>query len=392
MNYFMLFFLFSILVPSFVFAQTRPSNIKKIGDGVYLMYYDSTAQKSIVTKSTVVEFADYIALIEMPISNDGAGTVHLKDYSEGGENVLQTLRTVFPDKPLRYVLSSHWHPHSISSIIPFISKGITVVTTANNFKRLGEFVDSATFKQYHQYIRFVEGDSLLLQDSSNSIIAYRFSKTDYPSVPTEDFLYFYLPKYNFFHCSCMFQRLRGHAVKGKEMISIRTEDLYKFTAAKGLIPKHFIGTDMYWDEADGMISGDTLQHMMRNGIGMSVLENEIRTIGEETLILQSDSIVKDLLMGAVPTSILNRAVYTSLEKRELKKALALARIQALLSPSNPNSWDTLGEVYYFLGERELAQHYERQSKRVNKEFKNGGEEVWKKELESFQKKWNAEAR
>lgn len=388
MKYLSLFFLFSIAIHPFVIAQTTPASIKNIGDGIYLMYYDSTAQKKSITKSTIVEFTDYLALIEMPISNDGAGAVNLTDHTEGGENVLQTLRAAFPDKPLKYVLSSHWHPHSISSVIPFISKGITVVTTENNFKRIGEFVDSATFKKYRQYIRFVEEDSLLLQDSFNSIIAYKFSKEDYPSVPTEDFLYFYLPKYNFFHCSCMFQRLRGHLVKGKEMISVRAEDLYRFINSKQIKPVHLIGTDLYWDEADGMVSLDTLQHMMRDGIGMSVLEADIRNASEETLVLKSDSIIKDLFMGNVPTSILNRAVYTTLERKELKQALGLAKIQALLNPADPNSWDTLGEIYYFLGEIEMARHYQRQSRRINKEFKIGGEEVWKKELQDFQKKWD----
>lgn len=388
MKYLLLCFLLAVVSTPGV-AQTSPSNIKKVSDGVYLLYYDSTAQKGTLTKSTIVEFDTYIALLDMPISNGGAGTSHLQDYSDGGERVLQTLRAAFPTKPLRYVFSSHWHPHSLSSMRPFLRQNVTVVTTENNFKRLSEMLDSAALRECRHLVRCVQGDSLLLQDNANSIIAYKVTKGQYSSVPTEDFLYFYLPKCNYVHCSCMFQRLLGSLVRGTEMISSRVENLHQFLTAKGIAPARCIGTDTYWDGDDGMVSGDTLRRMMQYGIGMSALEYEIRSIPEETLVLQSDSIVQALVRDAIPTPILNRAVYTSLTKKELRKAVAIARIQALLSPASANSWDTLGETYYVLGERELARHYQKQCIRIDKTLKGGGEEAWAKNLEDFQKKWRA---
>jgi len=383
---YLLFFLISVCAIS-AFSQTKITSIKKVADGLYIMYYDTTAEKHIVTKSTIVEFSDHIVLIEMPISNDGAGTVHLKDHTEGGETVLAKLKEAFPTKPLTYVLSSHWHPHSISSIVPFISKGITVVTTRKNFKRLSEFVDSATYKKYQQYITFVDQDSLILKDNFNSIIAYKFDKEDYPNVPTEDFLYFQLPKYNYLHTSCMYQRLQGRLVKGKEMISSRVEDLAKFIRAKHITPRYVITTDTYWDDPIGMASGDSLEMVLDKGIGMSTLEQELLTLSMDDLTLRTDSVIKSLMANAIPYSILNRAVYTSLARKDLKKALALARVQALLIPSDPNSWDTYGEVYYFLGEMELAKKYEAQCRRIDKSFTVGGEQTWKKDLEEYKAKW-----
>jgi tetratricopeptide (TPR) repeat protein len=126
--------------------------------------------------------------------------------------------------------------------------------------------------------------------------------------------------------------------------------------------------------------------MFNTGVTMSGLENEVIDMEETTLMMKSDSIITYLAENHIPYSILNGAVYSALAKRDLRKALALARIQALYNPSDPNVWDTFGEVYYFLGETKLARKYELQSARINKDFK-GGEEVWKKELEGFQKKW-----
>jgi len=368
-------------------AITKIKSIKKVADGLYIMYYDTSSEKRIVTKSTIVEFKNYIALIEMPISNDGAGATHLKDHSEGGEAVLAALKAKFPNKPLKYVLSSHWHPHSISSIMPFITRGITVVTTQNNFRRLNEFVDSENFKKYRKYIRFADEDSMILKDKENTIIAYKFNKADYPAVPTEDFLYFYLPKYNYLHCSCMFQRFAGYKAKDKEIISVRVEDLNKFIKSKGIDPDYLITTDTYWDDPIGMVPGDTMRTMFANGIGMYVMEDELLRIDEQTLVMKSDSIINYIMSNGIPGGILNSAVYRAIGANNLKQALALARLQALLSPANPNAWDTYGEVYYFLGETKLAKRYEAQSKLIDKTFDKGGEETWKHELEDFRKRW-----
>ncbi|MBS1690261.1 MAG: hypothetical protein JSS96_16140, partial [Bacteroidetes bacterium] len=120
---------------------------------------------------------------------------------------------------------------------------------------------------------------------------------------------------------------------------------------------------------------------------MYVMQNELLQIDEQTLTVKSDSIINYILSNGIPGSILNGAVYAAMKKNELKHALALARLQALMTPANPNSWDTYGEVYYFLGETKLAKRYETQSKRIDKDFKQGGEETWKRDLEDFKKQW-----
>lgn len=370
-------------------AQQARTRIQKVRDGLYFMYYDSTALKTNITKSTIVEFDEYVALLEMPISYGGGGTVHLQDYTEGGEQVWQSIHDYFPHKPLRYIFSSHWHPHSLSSIKPFISRGVTIVSTLSNFKRLREMLDSASYQQYKEYICLVDGDSLSLRDEENSIVAYRFTKKDYPNVPTEDYLYFYLPRYNFLHCSCMYQRLKGSNVCGKELISGRTEDLQRFTEAKHLRPEYFISGDTYFDEDNGMASQDTVQMMFRIGMRTSELVAILSSMSEGDLRLKSDSLKKYILNNRIAPTYINSTVYILLRKKELSHALALAQMLTQLNPSDPNSWDTYGEVYYFMGETQLAKFYETQSKRINKDFKGGGEETWKKDLEEYQRLWNA---
>lgn len=384
-------YLSALLIASLFFlvakAQTHIKSIKEVTKGLYVMYYDTTSQKKVITKSTIVEFKNYIVLIEIPISNDGAGTKHLKDYSQEGEEVLKVLNLNFPNKPLKYVLSTHWHPHSISSILPFVSKGITVFTTQKNFERLSEFVDSANYAKYKQYVRFIDADGEILKDKTNQIFAYRLDIKDYPHIPTNDFVFYYLPKYNVLHNSCMFQRFAGYKVMDKEFVSSRVDDLFQLIEEKQIDPDYLITTDTYWDGGNGVVSGDTLRKMRKEGLTMGTLEKQIMAIDEQKMLLNSDSMLNFMLENKIPYSILNGAVYTLLRKHDLSKALAVARLQVLLNPSNPNVWDTYGEVYYFLNNKKMAQRYHDQCLKIDKNFTIGGEDVWQKDLESYQELW-----
>lgn len=378
-----LFFLFAIKG----YTQATIKEFKKIENGLYVMYYDTTEAKHIVTKSLVVEFKNYLALLEMPISNGGAGETKLTDHTEGGEDVLQALKTQFPGKSLKYVLSTHWHPHSISSVLPFIKRNITFITTDSNLNTLRQFIDSATYDKYKKNIVVVDDKGLTIGDKSNAIEIYKLNKDDYPHMPTEEFLFFYLPKYKCLHNSCMFQRFAGYKVMDKEMISTRAEDLNKFITSHKLEPKYLVTTDTYWDEPGGYVLGDTLRKMMQTGVGMTELANMLLDIDTNIIAAKTDSIMQMLVDNKIPYSILNMAVYEALKRKELKKALGIARLQVLINPSSANSWDTYGEVYYFMGMQKLAKKYETESRKIDKEFNRGGEETWKRDLVLYRKKW-----
>ena len=98
------------LILNLSFGQTVTNySITSVDDGLHYLYYDSST-----AKSTVVEFDKFIALLEVPVKNEGGGATNLKDHVYGGNKVIELLKKQFPDKPLRYLLHTHWHPHSIS--------------------------------------------------------------------------------------------------------------------------------------------------------------------------------------------------------------------------------------------------------------------------------------
>ena len=72
------------------------------------------------SRSLVVEFADYLAVIEAAVS------------SANGERLVDAIKLRWPSKPIRYALVSHHHPHYIGGLRALIAEGATVVTTPGN--------------------------------------------------------------------------------------------------------------------------------------------------------------------------------------------------------------------------------------------------------------------
>ncbi|HWA05661.1 MAG TPA: hypothetical protein VG961_03865 [Ignavibacteria bacterium] len=371
------------IVPVLIFSQSEALNkITDAGNGIYFMYYDSSN-----SKSTVVEFEDFVVLIEAPVKDQGGNATDLRDHSAGGEKILRTLNNHFPAKPLKFFLHSHWHPHSISTINPFLQAGVKVVTTELNYNIIKKFADTAGIKDYKENLVFI-ADSLEISDNKNKITAYRFTKKDFPNVPTYDYLFFYLPKQNLMHCACMYNKWEGDPVDGKEMLTGREEDLHKFLSMKGIKPEYLIRLSKEKKEVNDMQPIGGLENVILNGIKGSDIMKGFMETDQSKLDEAQDEMLRDIIKKNIPASIINSTVYSLLRKKELKKALSFARLQTLLNPTDPNSWDTYGEVYYFIGETELAAYYEKQSKKVNPEYSTGGMEVWKKDLEEHQKIWD----
>lgn len=368
-----------------VFAQKNDKYnvIDKVDENLYFMRYDSSN-----TKSTIVEFADFIVLLELPIKDEGGGARNLKDHSKGAEKAMLSLQNYFPNKPLKYLIHSHWHPHSISSVKPFISKGIKLISTQTNFEKLKEFVDSTTIAQYGTHIQFVSGDSLIIEDKSNKIIAYRFKQVDFPNTPTSDYLYFYLPKYNFLHCGCMYNKWDGDKVEGRELLTGREEDLNKFLVMRNLKPSFLIRLNNEKIEKSGMQPYFNLENVIKNGVRMSEITQKYLSLEEKILREKRDSLLKEVIANNIPASIFNSGVYSALRTKKFEKALLFAQFQVMIKPSDPNVWDSLGEVYFFLGEKTLAKQYENQSKLISPAFSGGGVTVWEKNLEEYKKLWD----
>jgi hypothetical protein len=186
----------------------------------------------------------------------------------------------------------------------------------------------------------------------------------------------------------MYSKWEGNPVDGKEMLTGREEDLHRFLKTKGIKPEYLIRLNVEKNEPNDMQPIAGLENVVSNGIKGSDIIKRFMDMDQAKLDDNSNEVIQEIIQKNIPSSLINSTVYSLLRKKELAKALSFAQIQALVNPADPNSWDTYGEVYYFLGNKEMAAYYEKQSKKVKPDYSTGGMEVWQKDLENHQKIWN----
>jgi hypothetical protein len=366
-----------------IFGQPAPTHsIVRVDDGLYHLYYDSST-----AKSTIVEFEKFIVLLEVPTKNEGGGATNLKDHVYAGKKVLDILAKEFPKKPLKYILHTHWHPHSLSSIKPFITNGATIITTQSNWKKIRTFTDTLTLDKYKKNIQIVDKDSIVIKDKMNKIVAYRFLQKDFPNTPTPEYLYFYLPRYSALHTGCMYNRWQGDPVEGREILTGREEDIQKFLVTKNIKPQCFLRGSGDKNEEKGMIAFAKFDNVIHNGISATEINKKYVQIPEPILRLKKDSLIHVIKSNKIPKSFYNSAAYSALRGKLFDVALDYAQIHLALDPEDPNGWDTLGEVYYFMNQVELARLQEKMARKVSPDFSQGGEKAWKENLENMKKTW-----
>jgi hypothetical protein len=360
-----------------------PWSLNEIGDGLYSLEIDSTG-----TKCTIVEFDGSLCLIEVSLSRRGGGAGALTEHRQGGEAILRLLREQFPDKPLDTVLHSHWHPHSMASVAPFLEEGISLVTTRANFERVQEFVDPSLVEKRADLIRYVDGDSIVIGRGSKEIVVYRLQKEDYPTIPSTDYLFFHLPGHRALLCGCMYNKWTGEPVEGREILTTREQDLYKFITANGLDIDGLIRLNREEGETGQVLPFAGLKNVIENGVTAEELTAPYRELSTDSLHAARDRLVQDVISRGIPAPLFNRLVYDALGQKELARAKEFALLQVLAGPSRANAWDTLGEVHYFLGELAVARAYEMHARRIDPEYAGGGEAAWGKDLADYQKKWS----
>jgi glyoxylase-like metal-dependent hydrolase (beta-lactamase superfamily II) len=95
-------------------ATAPPARETKLADGVYL--FESAAN------SLVVEFDTYVLVVE-PYAG-----------GRGPKPTLNKAREMFPGKPVKYVVVTHYHDDHSGGLRSYIANGVTVVTTPANQK------------------------------------------------------------------------------------------------------------------------------------------------------------------------------------------------------------------------------------------------------------------
>ncbi len=128
---------------------------RQLGEGVHLI---TTAYQALA-----VEFADYVAVFE------GGASAAV------GQQVIDEVTRLFPDKELRYVINSHPHSDHAGGLVPFIRNGTTILTHENNVAFLTRiFGNPRTLLGEELLDATIEGVGamMVLEDDTNRLELY----------------------------------------------------------------------------------------------------------------------------------------------------------------------------------------------------------------------------
>jgi glyoxylase-like metal-dependent hydrolase (beta-lactamase superfamily II) len=138
--------------------DTLPAEVEKLADGVYVVHNVAGQNQN----TLAVEFKDHIVGVEAPGS------------SEGAEQVIERIKEVIPNKPIRFIAMTHHHGDHIGGLRSFIAEGATVITTPGNRRTVEEMAaapqsDRLARNPRAAQISFVEKGRRVLKDATQTL-------------------------------------------------------------------------------------------------------------------------------------------------------------------------------------------------------------------------------
>ena len=129
--------------------------------------------------SLAVEFQEYVAVFE-------AGQSEVR-----GQAIIDLVEAAIPAKPIRYVINSHPHSDHTAGLVPFVRRGVTIVTHESNvaFLQMGLSTPRTLLGEETLSPQFeAAGDLLVLEDAS-----MRLELRHVPNGHTDGMLVAFLP-------------------------------------------------------------------------------------------------------------------------------------------------------------------------------------------------------
>lgn len=344
---------------------------------------------------TVIEYPDFLVLHEIPnipFKKQEQDSINLTDAKA---NLLLTfIDSIYSNKPIKYILNSHHHYHSLSIVTPFLEKGAKLVTAKENIKvydKIGLFGDKMSVG-YSASIIQVAADTVLLAESKNPIEVVYLKKADYKSIPTKSYLFFNFPAQKLLATSCMVY-LRDidtkYGYKGI-MYNNRLLNVNKIIADKNLEVESTLQLFRFSNKnglrQPPIFPISHFQNVLEHSWHRLELSKHFQNMSYETLTTKRDSILNYLIESDIYHIVLNHAVYELIDKKEYQKAVALAQILVNYEPNRMNEIDTLGEAYYNNGQIDIAKHYDSILKKAEPKTEDLGLAMWEKNKKDRLKK------
>lgn len=183
------------------FTDSRPQLLNKPAD------YQLAEQDPIPASVSTSSFNEHIHLVELGHTDDRALVVEFSDFllvaeapltSENGELIIAEAKKLAPDKPIKYFVFGHYHPHYLGGVRPFVQEGARVLVSEHNQEYLSYIVQAKRTVQPDRLslhpkplqMELIQ-DSLRISDGEYSMEIYLIGEK---SKHTIDYLVYYFPK------------------------------------------------------------------------------------------------------------------------------------------------------------------------------------------------------
>ena len=330
------------------------------------------------SQSTVIEYPTFLIVIELPMIDEGGGrSFNLAQDIPKAERFLNYLKNEYNDKPVKYVLSSHWHLHSLSGITPFFNQGATLIAAKTNWEysvNNGLF-DKTDTKAFEKQVIQVSKDTIILENTDFPI-SVLFLDESYTHKPTRDYLFFYMPKNKCIHASCMCAMNEIDFTQRPEFIyNDRVTDLEKAIKSRNLEVENLFKLTAEYDKEKNTyklpaFNNSYFEEFKQRGTPMEAIVTGFASYDLNFIQSSKDSILCNLIAKKISAQIINATVYECIKQKAYNNAVHWAQILNLYQIGEVNFMDTMGEAYYNAGDFSIAQHISNQLAVLNPNFTN----------------------
>ena len=155
--------------------------VEKYSNGIYFIELKHTDDKVML-----VEFKDFLLVAEAPVN------------SGNGELIIREAKKMAPNKPIRYFVFGHYHPHYLGGLRAFVHKGAKLICSRENLEYVtyiakakhSLYPDSLQLQPKPLQIEEIK-DSLTIADGEQEMKIYFIGSK---SAHTNDYLLYFFPK------------------------------------------------------------------------------------------------------------------------------------------------------------------------------------------------------
>jgi hypothetical protein len=324
-------------------ASDQELRFETIADGVHLIWTPTFPEvERRRAKVVVVEFDSFTALIEAPWDDR---TVR---------RILRTIEQRIPNKPLRFVMHTHHHDHSIYAVDPLLASGATLVTSAWNLEELVKLsADEAALRRRVLLVK----DRFEISDGSQRLVVHLLKRGTPPEgweVPTPEYMVFEMAEQQALVTGCLYNKPKER----HEVINQRKRTLAAFLKEKDIPAELLIPTNTTSEGGfEDVCTRKMLEETLIEGLDPVESSQRFAAMTPEEMRSRRAEIAQELQQRKVGAFDMLVCQSRMVADKRPTHALVWLEIASEMHPDAPRVWYEAGCRAFELSQPEQAERY-----------------------------------